>query len=33
MRRYGHREFGLLLLSLGFFLAVATEMVIEYGGG
>ena len=33
MRRYGHREFGLALLSLGFLLAVATEMVIEYGGG
>jgi len=33
MRRYGHRELGLVMLSLGFFLAVATEMVIEYGGG
>jgi ZIP family zinc transporter len=32
-RRYGHRELGLALLSVGFFLAVATEMVIEYGGG
>jgi ZIP family zinc transporter len=31
MRRYGHREFGLLLLSAGFMLAVATEMVVEYG--
>jgi zinc transporter, ZIP family len=30
MRRYGHRELGLYMLSLGFFVAVATEMVVEY---
>jgi zinc transporter, ZIP family len=33
MRRYGHREFGLAVLSLGFLLAVATDMVVAYGGG
>jgi zinc transporter, ZIP family len=33
MRRYGHRELGLAMLSLGFILAVATDMVIAYGGG
>jgi zinc transporter, ZIP family len=33
MRRYGHRELGLALLSVGFLLAVATDMVIAYGGG
>jgi ZIP family zinc transporter len=33
MRRYGHRELGLWLLSLGFLLAVATDMVVAYGGG
>ncbi|MDX6666673.1 MAG: zinc transporter, family [Solirubrobacteraceae bacterium] len=33
MRRYGHRELGLCLLSLGFLLAVATDMVVAYGGG
>ena len=31
MRRHGHRELGLVLLSVGFILAVATEMVVEYG--
>jgi zinc transporter, ZIP family len=33
MRRYGHREFGLLLLSVGFFVGVATDLVVAYGGG
>jgi hypothetical protein len=33
MRRLGHRELGLLMLSAGMFLAFATEMVIAYGGG
>jgi ZIP family zinc transporter len=33
MRRYGHRELGLWLLSAGFFLGVATDMVVAYGGG
>jgi ZIP family zinc transporter len=31
MRRFGHRELGLYMLSLGFLVAVATEMVVEYG--
>jgi zinc transporter, ZIP family len=30
MRRYGHRELGFYMLSLGFFVAIATEMVVEY---
>jgi ZIP family zinc transporter len=33
MRRYGHRELGLWLLSAGFFLGVATDMFVAYGGG
>ena len=33
MRRYGHREFGLWLLSAGFFVGVATDLVVAYGGG
>ena len=33
MRRYGHRELGLALLSVGFMVAVATDMVVAYGGG
>ena len=33
MRRYGHRELGLAILSLGFIVAVATDMVVAYGGG
>lgn len=33
MRRYGHRELGLIVLSLGFLVAVATDMVVAYGGG
>jgi ZIP family zinc transporter len=33
MRRYGHRELGLLLLSAGFLVAVATDMLVAYGGG
>ena len=33
MRRFGHRELGLILLSLGFLVAVATDMVVAYGGG
>jgi zinc transporter, ZIP family len=33
MRRYGHREIGLWLLSLGFFVGVATDLIITYGGG
>ena len=33
MRRYGHRELGLWLLSLGFFAGVVTDLVVAYGGG
>jgi len=33
MRRHGHRELGLALLTVGFLLAVATDMVVAYGGG
>jgi zinc transporter, ZIP family len=33
MRRYGHRELGLLLLSAGFLVGVVTDLVITYGGG
>ena len=33
MRRYGHRELGLLMLSAGFLLGVLTDLVITYGGG
>lgn len=33
MRRLGHRELGLLLLSVGFFTGVVTDLVVAYGGG
>jgi ZIP family zinc transporter len=33
MRRYGHRELGLWLLSAGFFVGVTTDLVVAYGGG
>jgi zinc transporter, ZIP family len=33
MRRYGHRELGLWLLSIGFFVGVLTDLVVAYGGG
>jgi ZIP family zinc transporter len=33
MRRYGHRELGLWMLSAGFLLGVATDLVVIYGGG
>jgi len=33
MRRYGHRELGLLLLSAGFMAGVLTDLVVAYGGG
>jgi zinc transporter, ZIP family len=33
MRKLGHRELGLAMVSAGVFLAAATEMVIAYGGG
>jgi zinc transporter, ZIP family len=33
MRRYGHRELGLCLLAFGFFVGIATDLVVAYGGG
>jgi ZIP family zinc transporter len=33
MRRYGHRELGLYLLSAGFMVGVITDLVVAYGGG
>jgi zinc transporter, ZIP family len=33
MRRYGHRELGLWLLSLGFLAGLVTDLVVVYGGG
>jgi ZIP family zinc transporter len=32
MRRLGHRELGLLMLSVGFMVGVITDMVVVYGG-
>jgi zinc transporter, ZIP family len=32
MRRYGHRTLGLYMLSLGFLVGVATDLVVTYGG-
>jgi len=33
MRRYGHRTLGLYLLSAGFLVGVATDLIVSYGGG
>ena len=33
MRRYGHRELGLLLVAAGFAAGVLTDLVVAYGGG
>jgi ZIP family zinc transporter len=33
MRRYGHRTLGLYMLSAGFLVGVATDLVVSYGGG
>jgi zinc transporter, ZIP family len=33
MRRYGHRELGLLMLSAGFAVGVLTDLIVAYGGG
>jgi zinc transporter, ZIP family len=33
MRRYGHRELGLWMLSAGFLLGIVTDLVVIYGGG
>jgi ZIP family zinc transporter len=33
MRRYGHRELGLLMLSAGFLVGVLTDLIVTWGGG
>jgi zinc transporter, ZIP family len=33
MRRYGHRELGLWLLTAGFLTGLLTDLVVVYGGG
>jgi zinc transporter, ZIP family len=33
MRRYGHRELVLWLLSAGFLVGIATDLIVVYGGG
>jgi ZIP family zinc transporter len=33
MRRYGHRELGLAMLSVGFMVGIVTDLVVVYGGG
>ncbi|MDX6683144.1 MAG: hypothetical protein QOG94_3183 [Solirubrobacteraceae bacterium] len=33
MRRIGHRELALALLSCGFAAGVLTDLVVAYGGG
>jgi zinc transporter, ZIP family len=33
MRRHGHRELGLLMLSAGFMVGVLTDLIVIYGGG
>ena len=33
MRRYGHRELGLLMVSAGFIVGVLTDLIVTYGGG
>ena len=33
MRRYGHRELGLLMVSAGFLIGVITDLIVTYGGG
>ncbi len=33
MRRYGHRELGLIMLSAGFLVGVITDLVVTLGGG
>jgi zinc transporter, ZIP family len=32
MRRYGHRTLGMYMISAGFLLGVATDLVVTYGG-
>ncbi len=33
MRRYGHRELGLLMVTAGFVVGVMTDLIVTYGGG
>jgi hypothetical protein len=33
VRRHGHRELGLLMLSVGFMAGVLTDLIVVYGGG
>jgi ZIP family zinc transporter len=33
MRRHGHRELGLMMVTAGFLLGVVTDLVVTYGGG
>jgi hypothetical protein len=33
MRRFGHHELGLVLLSAGFAAGILTDLVVAYGGG
>jgi zinc transporter, ZIP family len=33
MRRFGHRQLGLWLLAAGFFVGIATDLIVVYGGG
>jgi ZIP family zinc transporter len=33
MRRYGHRELGLIMLASGFAAGILTDLVVAYGGG
>jgi ZIP family zinc transporter len=33
MRRYGYRELGLVLLTMGFAAGILTDLVVAYGGG
>jgi zinc transporter, ZIP family len=33
MRRYGHRELGLLMVTAGFMVGVLTDLIVVYGGG
>jgi len=33
MRRFGHRELGMLMLSAGFVVGLVTDLVVVYGGG
>ncbi len=33
MRRYGHRELGLLMITAGLMVGVMTDLIVTYGGG